>query len=117
MAGPGTSFRRLGALSGAGALALASYGAHGRGRGMELGLWLGRPLRSGAGAESMGSVGAPIDQTAHEALNLLKLLAWSIWFPELPMRASTSQKLPGGTLSLQCSPGSSRVLGVRTSNL
>ncbi|ELK03805.1 transmembrane protein 256 [Pteropus alecto] len=29
MAGPGTTFRRLGALSGAGALALASYGAHG----------------------------------------------------------------------------------------
>lgn len=111
MAGIGATFRRLGALSGAGALALASYGAHGRGLGMELGLWLGRHLRSGAGAESMGSVRAPIEQTAHEALNLLKSLAWSIWFPELPMRASTSQKLPGGALSLQCSVGSSWVLG------
>ena len=29
MAGPGAAFRRLGALSGAGALGLASYGAHG----------------------------------------------------------------------------------------
>uniref|UniRef100_A0A4X1V2D7 Transmembrane protein 256 n=1 Tax=Sus scrofa TaxID=9823 RepID=A0A4X1V2D7_PIG len=29
MAGPGAVFRRLGALSGAGALGLASYGAHG----------------------------------------------------------------------------------------
>ncbi|XP_053439844.1 transmembrane protein 256-like [Nycticebus coucang] len=29
MAGAGTAFRRLGALSGAGALGLASYGAHG----------------------------------------------------------------------------------------
>ncbi|EDL12456.1 mCG22035, isoform CRA_a [Mus musculus] len=30
MAGVGAAFRRLGALSGAGALGLASYGAHGR---------------------------------------------------------------------------------------
>ncbi|KAF6097753.1 transmembrane protein 256 [Phyllostomus discolor] len=29
MAGPGAAFRRLGALSGAGALGLATYGAHG----------------------------------------------------------------------------------------
>uniref|UniRef100_A0A452EIB6 Transmembrane protein 256 n=1 Tax=Capra hircus TaxID=9925 RepID=A0A452EIB6_CAPHI len=33
MAGPGAAFRRLGALSGAGALGLASYGAHGQGAG------------------------------------------------------------------------------------
>lgn len=37
MAGPGAAFRRLGALSGAGALGLASYGAHGQGPGVELG--------------------------------------------------------------------------------
>ncbi|EDM04899.1 similar to novel protein of unknown function (DUF423) family member (predicted), isoform CRA_d [Rattus norvegicus] len=30
MAGVGAAFRRLGALSGAGALSLATYGAHGR---------------------------------------------------------------------------------------
>uniref|UniRef100_A0A2K5L5E2 Transmembrane protein 256 n=4 Tax=Cercopithecidae TaxID=9527 RepID=A0A2K5L5E2_CERAT len=36
MAGPAAAFRRLGALSGAAALGLASYGAHGQGAGDEL---------------------------------------------------------------------------------
>lgn len=42
---------------------------------MELGLCWGRSLGSGAEAESMGSVGSPIDQTTREALNLLKSLS------------------------------------------
>lgn len=39
MAGVGAAFRRLGALSGAGALGLASYGAHGQGTWDAAGLW------------------------------------------------------------------------------
>lgn len=47
MAGVGVAFRRLGALSGAGALGLASYGAHGQGTwdtaglGAIFGFWCG----------------------------------------------------------------------------
>lgn len=47
MAGVGAAFRRLGALSGAGALSLATYGAHGQGTwdaaelGAVFGVWSG----------------------------------------------------------------------------
>ncbi|XP_008994847.1 transmembrane protein 256 isoform X1 [Callithrix jacchus] len=72
MARPAAAFRRLGALSGAAALGLASYGAHGRGLGTKLGLWLGRPLGSGASAESMGSPRPHVYLPARGALSLLK---------------------------------------------
>nr|XP_014331926.1 PREDICTED: transmembrane protein 256 isoform X1 [Bos mutus] len=45
MAGPGAAFRRLGAFSGAGALGLASYGAHGQGAGDGTGIVLGEIFR------------------------------------------------------------------------
>lgn len=45
MAGLGAAFRRLGALSGAGALGLASYGAHGQEAGDGAGIVLGAIFR------------------------------------------------------------------------
>lgn len=70
MVGLGTAFRRFGALSGAGALGLASYGAHGQRAGEAAGLCWGRPLGSGAEAEPMRSPGFPLTAQARGALNL-----------------------------------------------
>ena len=82
---------------------------------MELGLCWGRSLGSGAEAESEGNVGPPIDQTARGTLNLLKnLSAGSTGFPELPVRVSTNQKPPGGSLSRRRPPGSTTTTGVGT---
>ena len=87
---------------------------------MELGLYWGRSLGSGAEAESEGNVGPPIDQTARGTLNLLKnLSAGSTGFPELPVRVSTNQKPPGGSLSRRrptTGVGTAWV-GARTGNL
>lgn len=59
MAGAGAAFRRLGALSGAGALGLASYGAHGQwagdGAGLVLGATFGVWCRGGVYGKCSGS--------------------------------------------------------------
>ena len=64
MAGLGAAFRRLGALSGAGALGLATYGAHGQGAGDGAGIVPGTTYGVWCGAESVVSAGSFIDQTA-----------------------------------------------------
>lgn len=70
MVGLGSAFRRLGALSGAGALGLASYGAHGQGAGDAVVLCWVRPLGSGAEAEPIRSSGFPSTAQARGDLNL-----------------------------------------------
>lgn len=86
-----------------------------RGLGMELRLCFGRPMGSGAGAESVGSARALTDQIACEALNLLKPLQpgpigsqdCPCVFPPVrsllgePFLSSVHQSLPGvGALGL-----------------
>lgn len=110
MAGPGAAFRRLGALSGAGALGLASYGAHGQRPGDGAGMCLGRRMGSGAGTESGNCEGSQPPDSLRSPEPFRSLSSFSR-IPGLPMRVSASQKPPEGALSPQCSLGSSQELG------
>lgn len=99
MAGPGAAFRRLGALSGAGALGLASYGAHGQGPGDGAGLCLGRRMGSGAGMESVGIARAPNHPTACEALSLLVPQPGPVGSQDCPCVFPPVRSLLGGPFS------------------
>lgn len=92
MAGPGAAFRRLGALSGAGALGLASYGAHGQGPGVELGCAWGDAWGLVQGWSLWGLEGSQPSHSLRSPKPFNRI-------PGLPVRVSAVRSLLGAPFS------------------